>query len=208
MITGRTLVSALLFVAGVALAASSLSTASSQTPTATPTPSPTTAPTPSPTASPLYPQSQITVRFVNSDGQSVTINTTLTNVQADGVECVIQIGVPRLISGTTFAWPLPPEPGQPAECSKAPPTTLRVAFGPLSVQAVWTGVDVTVDLLVPGAATASATPNVGGLPGTGGSPRSGGNLAIGLVALGALIGVAGSVAGVGMLLRRSAIRRR
>ena len=127
----------------------------------------------------------------------MTINTALTNVEADGVACVISIGVPRLISGTTFSWPLPPEPGQPAQCSKAPPTMLRVAFGPLSAQRVWTGADLSVDILVPGAATASATPGLGLLPGTGGRPGDGWDFTTALLAFGALIGVGGGIACVG-----------
>jgi hypothetical protein len=184
----RHMLSVLLLLVAVAVAVSTLAQASSETPTPSPTVSPTTLPTPSPTATPLYPQSQIRINFVDASGQPVTINTIFTGVSADGVKCFTGIpGVPRLISGFTFLWPLSPGPDQPSECTKGPPTTLRPEAGPLSVELVWTGVDTSANLLVPGAATASATPTTQALPETGGTSGSDQELWILLLPLGALL---------------------
>ncbi len=155
--------------------------------TYTPTPSPTLASTPTPSPSPSpYPQSTITIRFVR-DGQpvSVTLAQSIGAISADGVQCGVRVlGVVVESSGYRTAWPLLAEPGQPSQCTKGPPTTLRFRFlgyrpqfndtFDLSTELVWVGRDVTVDIEVPGAATPSATPSpVRALPIAGGAPESG-----------------------------------
>ncbi|MEX1255840.1 MAG: hypothetical protein WEE64_16035 [Dehalococcoidia bacterium] len=107
--------------------------------------------------------SLVTIRFVH-DGQPVSVELaqSLGSLTADGVGCLVLI-LPLVADypGYGTSWPLQPMEGQPEECTQGPPTTLRFEFlsefGPLSVEFVWTGGDMTVDLEVPAAATATAT---------------------------------------------------
>ena len=154
---------ALALISSIALA--QLTSAQTPTPTGGPTdtPSPTPASTPSPTPY-AGPTSTITVRFVRN-GQPATVFAFSKIIKADGVTC----GFPSIegeISTFTVQWPLFATLGQPTECSKGPPTTLRFEFSGLALfsEALWTGTDITVDVEVP----ATVTPGV--LPPTGGSP--------------------------------------
>ena len=118
--------------------------------------------------------SRITIRFV-SNGEPVTFSSLNfpSRVSADGVTCLLPIIEG---GGTEYAlnWPFLPIEGQPEECTKGPPTTIRVEFNDLFAEILWTGVDVTVDLEVPGAA-ATPTPSSPALPETGTSQSDGGS---------------------------------
>ena len=133
------------------------------------------------------PTSTITIRFVR-DGQPVTVllAAPLRRLTAEGVPCPIAItpaGVKS--SGFSVDWPLLPAGGEPLECSKGPPTTLRFEFltvtvsGVLSAEFVWTGSAVIFDIEVPSEIpiiTPTPTPPPPEeLPPTGTAPEKGGS---------------------------------
>ncbi len=173
----RVLLALAVLVFGAA-SATGLTAVSGQEPTPTATPTPTPAPTPTP-----VPTSTITIRFVRK-GQPVEVLTTAPTIIANGVVCLVPIiPEPEKRSSYTVVWPGFP----PGECQKAPPTSIRFEFstnfGLLSVEVMWTGVDVTVDMEVPSAPTPAATPAstaspVQRLPTTGAVPGDGGSSGI------------------------------
>ena len=130
-------------------------------------------PTPTPTERQT---STITIRFVR-DGEPVEVFffSYPAGISADGVACQFPIpdgGVVGNQAHTEFSlpWPFLPIEGQPKECTKGPPTTIRIEFDGLFAEVLWTGDDVTVDLEVPGDATTptpAPTSVVEKLPGTG-----------------------------------------
>jgi hypothetical protein len=145
---------------------------SAQTPTSGPTdtPAPTVSPSPTPAT-----QSTITIRFVQA-GQPVVIRGNLTSIIADGVQCQFPIPGAAIDIGpiVTFTWPLNNGLPQPFECTKGPPTTLRFEFGSqygfLATELIWSGNDVSVDIVVPAQTTAIPSPTGGPaaqLPSTG-----------------------------------------
>ncbi len=136
--------------------------------TATPTAVTPATPTPAPT-------STITIRFVR-DGEPVKIGLAaeIKQIIADGIICRFLVPQAAVESSGFFTeWPLPPEEGQPVQCTKGPPTNLRfeflsLDFGLLSTEFTWTGSDVAVDIEAP-ELTPSPTPTLQGLPATGGN---------------------------------------
>ncbi len=145
--------------------------ASAQTPV--PTNGPTESPSPTPIASPTPfsgSPSTITIRFL-SNGQPVTVSILAFSpvVTADGVRCLVP-ATEFVGSQYSIVWPLPAGGSQPADCTKGPPTTLRIEFGTLFTEFVWMGRDVAVDIEVP---AASATPAPTSLPQTGADPGEG-----------------------------------
>ena len=147
-----------------------------------------------PTSTP-YPQSTITVRFVNG-GQLVTIGLASSARSADGVECPhFQLGTTTVAVGqVSIAWPVA-ELSKAPECRKGPPTLLRLEFlliTPaadellrLSVEANWEGNDLVLDLKIPDRFVFAPAPNPDGLPSGGGPPAGGPTRTVILIIAGA-----------------------
>ena len=163
------------------LVAVGVSTASADTPT----------PSPSPTQ---YPQSTITVRFVNG-GQPVTVILGGMVISADGVDC--PLGRPDVLwSASQFSmeWPYVPLTSVP-ECRKGPPTLVRLEFVAgtpaddevlrLSAEANWEGNDLVLDLNIPDRFVFAPAPTPNGLPSGGGPPEGGSTPAVFLIIAGA-----------------------
>jgi hypothetical protein len=115
------------------------------------------------------------------NGQPIAIRGNLLKILADGAQCQVAIpGAPVDIGPTViFTWPLSGF-AQPPECTKGPPTALRFEFGSqfgfLIAETVWSGSEISVDILVSSLDTLSPTPTPGTsqLPPTGGpAPPSG-----------------------------------
>ena len=161
----------LLLVLAVAVAGTGdVAFAGGPTPTPATTAGPTSVPTPFPSLS-----TSIVVRFVK-DEHVVTVLASGPSVYADGVVCLAPVpGAPRVLNSVTgLSWPLPPLPGRPVECTKGPPTTLRLEYGEdLSTEFVWMGQNMTVDIEVPPGICFWVLPTPAGLPGTGTAPGDG-----------------------------------
>jgi hypothetical protein len=154
--------------------------ASAQTPT--PTVPPTDTPSPAPTPTPYLPKSTITIRFVTG-GEPTTAVVGTPKIYADGVLCNFPTtGQPaESRSEVAFPWPPNPSPNFAPECTKGPPTQLRLDFGSFAADLNWAGSDVTADVEVP-ASTPSTTP-IPVLPKTGGPPDDRGSPMLWLLAV-------------------------
>jgi len=140
-----------------------------------------------------YPQSTITVRFVNN-GQPVTAAMAHMGRSADEVECpVFQLGAISTVSQFSMPWPVA-ELSRAPECQKGPPTLLRFEFllttpaGDeglrLSLEATWEGNDLVLDLNIPDPFVFAPAPNPNGLPSGGGPPEGGSTPAVILIVAG------------------------